>query len=142
MRRIFLVGHHSGFRAVLAMTIRDQSAGTLGVVGEACQIAGSITVIAAAQPDAVVIILGFESSCEQAMVAMIRHLIPGCCVIVIETREGVAAWPEHPWGQADALLQAEHLATELVPMLRRLAVYGRASSSKGADPHTASAPQE
>ena len=120
MRRVFLVGHHPGFRAALARTIQDQSQHTLSVVGDSGWDQGALDAIKIAQPDVVILVVGFAASRELVVVATIRRLVPACQVLVIDALGDATAWPAGDWGQADALLRSEQLATEMVPTIRHL----------------------
>jgi len=132
MRRIFLVGHHPGFRTALAQTIRDQSQHTLSVAGDSCWDPGAVAAISSVQPDVVVLVVGFEASSELGAVSEIRRLAPTCQVLVIDALGNTPGWSAGGWGQADALLHSEQLATALVPTICRLvAQRGAAASAVG-----------
>jgi DNA-binding NarL/FixJ family response regulator len=132
MRQIFLVGHHPGFRVALARTIQDQSQHTLSVVGHAGWDPGALAGISLAQPDVVILVVGFATSSALGVVSEIRRLAPACRVLVIDALGDAAIWPAGGWGLADALLRSEQLATELVPTICRLvAQRGVASSVVG-----------
>ncbi len=129
MKRIFLVGHHPGFRAALARTIQDQSQRTLSIVGDSGWGVDVLDAIRVAQPDVVILVVGFAASHELGIVSAIRRLAPACLVIVIDTLGGASLWPTGDWGQADALLRSEQLATVLVPSIRQLVAQRSAASS-------------
>ncbi len=129
MRRIFLVGHHPGFRAALARTIQDQSQRTLGVVGDSIWGSDALDTIKIAQPHVVILVVGFASSRELGIVAAIHRLAPACQVLVIDALGDASLCPASGWSQADALLRSEQLSTELVPTIRQLVAQRSAVSS-------------
>lgn len=120
MRRIFLVARHPKLREALAMIILSQSHDTLSVVGSSSWDAGDLAAIGAARPDVVVLIVGIEAARELRAVARIRDLAPDCRILIINTLGDSDDWQSGAWGSADGLLDSDHLATGLVPMIRRL----------------------
>jgi DNA-binding NarL/FixJ family response regulator len=120
MRQVFLVGNHPGFRVALARTIQDQSKQALNVVGHASWGPGTLALISRAQPDVIILVVGFATSSELGVVTEIRRLVPACRVLVIDALGDAAIWPAGGWSQADALLRSDQLATELVPTICRL----------------------
>ena len=129
MRRIFLVGHHPGFRAALARTIQDQSQRTLGVVGDSIWGSDTLDTIKIVRPHVVILVVGFAASRELGIVASIHRLAPACQVLVIDALGDASLWPAGGWSQADALLRSEQLATELVPTIRQLVAQRSAVTS-------------
>ncbi len=118
--RVFLVVHHPGFRAALAVTIQNQSQHRLRVVGTGGWTTCELRAIGSAQPDVVVLVLGFETGAELRLLGHLRALAPGCRVLVVDTLGGASTWQAHGWDTADALLCPEQLATGLVPAICRL----------------------
>jgi DNA-binding NarL/FixJ family response regulator len=142
MGRVFLVAQSSGLRAAMSQTIHDQGAGSLHIIGEAGSDSAELAMLQVARPDVVVLVLGFEPVSELGSMQEIHHLAPGSRIVVVDTLGDAQIWFGNGWARVDALLRSEQLATELVPTLRRLVAQRRASSSEGADSHTASAHQE
>lgn len=126
MGSVFLVAHQRGLLAALARAIQDQGDDAISVVGATSWEPGELAAIGAARPDVVVLATGFAAGDELRAIAEIRRLAPGCRVLVADTLGDANACEGGGWGQADALLRSEQLATELVPLIRRLAAGGSA----------------
>jgi hypothetical protein len=120
MWRIFLVAHTLYLRSTLARAIREQAAGTLRIVGESDWTPDVLVAVALAQPDVVVLGVGFEVSSQLRIVPAIRRLAPACRVLAIDTLDGFADWTVAERDAVDALLGADELATLFVPTITGL----------------------
>ena len=120
MWRIFLVAHTPYLRSTLVRAIREQAAATLQIVGESPWTPDVAAAIAVAQPDVVVLGVGFEASSQLHIVPVIRRLAPGCRVLAIDTLDGFTGCSAAERNAVDALLSADQLATLFVPTINSL----------------------
>lgn len=118
--RIFLVVQHPEVQAALRLIIAQQSGATLDVVGITRGSACDLTALGQGQPDVVVLVVGLEVTRELHLVVPIRHIAPGCRILLVDTLGEARTWQATGWDTVDALLCTEHLATALVPTLYRL----------------------
>lgn len=120
MWRIFLVAHTLYLRSTLARAIREQARGRLRIVGECPWTPDVPAAIGLAQPDVVVLGVGFEASSELQLVPAIRRLAPACRVLAIDTLDGFASCTAVECDAVDALLGADQLAALFVPTINGL----------------------
>jgi two-component system response regulator DesR len=120
MGRILLVAHHPKLRDALAMTITAQSRRALDVAAALSWEEATPAAVEAARPDVIVLIAGLDAGSELRALEPIRAAAPGCRLLVVDTLGDASDWQAGAWGQADALLHSEQLATDLVPAIQRL----------------------
>lgn len=135
MKRIFLVAQQPRLRAALVQTIQDQGAPMLRVVGTTAWDAAALHTIVAAQPDVVVLVVGFTAREHLQALTVLRQQLPACRLLVIDTLELFDAGLVGAEAMPDALLSTTHLVTELVSTIQRLGACRSATASDGAPQH-------
>lgn len=121
MHRIFLVAANPLLREALGAFLLMQSGDTLAVVGAVSGQSEDLDTIAAAAPDVVVLAVGIEAGEELRALERIRAEAPQAGLVVITTTRCLVCEVALGLEVIDALLVAEGLPDDLVPVVQQLA---------------------